>query len=197
MSAFKRIYIAILVSVVFMVNPAYSTLPNFYSFGTGATLGKLYTPTSPAIDIRNIMDATWNLSDGNSYVEKYLFTPPYPASPKAQKIAKEHAAEQGLVALFGNAFMENELIEIEVCDNNVSSSQANIINLSGNKLINFSISNTSLKEQSVANHKSVITPATMEKVLDNTVNLSGIKQASHVIKVGHQIILTTVNNKSD
>ncbi len=216
MSGLRRIQltVSLLAGFFLLINTAYSATPyetwlqvqklGLFNNGTGATGGKTYIPASPAIDLRNIMGTSFNLSNGNLYPEKYLFTPPYPAGPKEYAYVKARAEQHGLVAFFGNAFDKEDGIAIEILNGNLNTSQPNMINLADNKLINFSINNNSLSAQprkgkstapAVFDHHSSISHATLKKVLDDSINLNGVKEAHYAVKMGNKSILLADGEK--
>lgn len=161
---------------------AAARVPGLYNMGTGVTLGLIYNPASPAIDLRNIMGSTWNLSNGNRYLEKYLFKPPYQGSMLTYRQTEKAAAAHGLRALFGNDFKQNQLIAVEIFEPQVLTHNRNLFHLQSHQLINFSVHEPLLVRGQVnpENHQALIVATTMKKVLDNSINLQGIKQARYM-----------------
>ena len=186
--------------IIFFSIPAYSgnmTPQNepafkFYnSGGWGTTLGKVYTPTSQAIDIRNIMGSTWDLDIGNAMPEKYILKKPYPYSYKYYQAAKRNAEKQGAGSLVGNGFEPSGHVWIEKTTLGYKHPKS-MVNIYGDKLINFYttvVVTQKVSKRIVVEEKILVTASVIKNVLDHSINMKGVKVANIAVMQSGRLLL--------
>jgi|GEM_PF-6671303 len=150
-----------------------------------------------AVNVGGLIASTLDISDIHFNAGHYIFDRPGQANARVINHGHIQAAQHGLVALIGSHVENNGIIEAQLGTVAMGAGEKVTMGFGPNdQLIHFTVDDEMINAKhpqvkSVVknNGKIYVEPGHARRVLDSTINMDGVQEATHVSQVNGKIIL--------